>query len=263
MSAVLFMWFDHEVWAQVLALLSIPALIILNALFVAAEFSLVAVRKTRIEELVQQGVRGARAVQNATSALDRSIAATQLGITLASLGLGWLGEPAFVELLSPLFKMVPFLDSRIALHSVATGLAFLLITFLHVVFGEFIPKSLALHTPDRISLWVAQPLLVFETHTSADCDYSRNGQLILGLLVLIRCMASRRCIGRGTLLWIEDTEEAGLLDPSRLSSPRTCSTQSMLSIAWPREKMAALEVTTLPRDSGRGAPNCPHSHASL
>ena len=115
------MWFDNEVWTQVLGLLSIPALTILNAVFVAAEFSLVAVRKTRIEELVHQGVRGARAVQTATSALDRSIAATQLGITLASLGLGWLGEPAFVELLRPLFQMVPFLDSRIALHSVATA----------------------------------------------------------------------------------------------------------------------------------------------
>ncbi|HEV8061183.1 MAG TPA: CNNM domain-containing protein, partial [Gemmataceae bacterium] len=110
MSAVLVMWFDHEIWAQVLGLLSIPALIILNALFVAAEFSLVAVRKTRVEELVQNGVRGARAVQGAIGSLDRTIAATQLGITLTSLGLGWLGEPALVELLRPLFQLAPFLD---------------------------------------------------------------------------------------------------------------------------------------------------------
>src|ERR1700733_10032870 len=99
------MWFDHEIWAQVLGLLSIPALIILNALFVAAEFSLVAVRKTRVEELVHNGVRGARAVQGAIASLDRTIAATQLGITLTSLGLGWLGEPALVEFLRPVFQM--------------------------------------------------------------------------------------------------------------------------------------------------------------
>src|SRR5450432_1328644 len=128
------MWFSQEVWTQFFGLLSIPALIILNASFVAAEFSLVAVRKTRVEELVNNGVRGARAVQGAIASLDRTIAATQLGITLTSLGLGWLGEPALVQFIQPIFQMVPLLDSRLAMHSAATGLAFLLITFLHVVF---------------------------------------------------------------------------------------------------------------------------------
>ncbi len=249
MSAVLFMWFDHEVWTQVLGLLSIPTLIILNALFVAAEFSLVAVRKTRIEELVQQGVRGARAVQNATSALDRSIAATQLGITLASLGLGWLGEPAFVDLLRPLFQMVPFLDSRIALHSVATGMAFLLITFLHVVFGEFIPKSLALHTPDRISLWVAQPLLVFEKLTRPLIATIRGtGNWILGMLGADPMHGEQALHSvEELLLLIEDTEEAGLLDPEQAEFAQNVfrlSGKHVVDCMVPREKMAALEVTT-------------------
>ena len=78
---------------DVFMLLSVPALVVLNGLFVAAEFSLVSVRKTRVEELVRHGVQGAKAVEEVISYLDRTIAATQLGVTLASIGLGWVGEP--------------------------------------------------------------------------------------------------------------------------------------------------------------------------
>src|SRR5205085_2356500 len=107
------------------------------------EFSLVAVRKTRIEELIKQGVKGARSVEAAIGHLNRSIAATQLGITLASIGLGFVGEPALARLIAPLFEGLPESWHFLATHSVATLLAFAVITFLHVVFGELIPKSLA------------------------------------------------------------------------------------------------------------------------
>ncbi len=92
---------------SLLSLLSVPLLVALNGLFVAAEFALVAVRKTRVEEMVRQGRRGARVVEEAVANLDRSIAATQLGITLASIALGWVGEPALARLLGPLFDRVP------------------------------------------------------------------------------------------------------------------------------------------------------------
>src|SRR5215471_15421922 len=118
------------VW-NTLALLSIPLLVALNGLFVAAEFALVAVRKTRVEELVRRGQQGAKAVENATANLDRSIAATQLGITLASIALGWVGEPALARLLQPLFRLAPDTWGPVATHSVTVGLAFLSITFLH------------------------------------------------------------------------------------------------------------------------------------
>src|SRR5579871_3844849 len=88
-------------------MLLIPALVILNGLFVAAEFSLVSVRKTRIEELIKRGVKSARSVETALNRLDRSIAATQLGITLASIGLGFVGEPALYHLLLPVFAFIP------------------------------------------------------------------------------------------------------------------------------------------------------------
>jgi Hemolysins and related proteins containing CBS domains len=92
-------------------------LVVLNGLFVAAEFALVAVRKTRVEEMVQQGQKGAKALETAIKHLDRSIAATQLGITCASVGLGWLGEPAFARLLQPWFEALPGAWSLAATHS--------------------------------------------------------------------------------------------------------------------------------------------------
>src|SRR5262249_55015147 len=141
---------------------AVPALVALNAFFVAAEFALVAVRKTRVEELVRQGAGGARSVQEATAHLDHSIAATQLGITLASIALGWAGEPALARLVEPVVALLlPGAGVEAVAPSSAVGVAFFLITFMHVVFGELIPKTLALQTPDRTSLWVARPLLVF------------------------------------------------------------------------------------------------------
>src|SRR6516162_8871088 len=107
-------------WAwNTLGLLSIPLLVALNGLFVAAEFALVAVRKTRVEELVRRGRQGAKAVEEATANLDRSIAATQLGITLASIALGWVGEPALARSLEPMFRFLWGTWSTVATHSFA------------------------------------------------------------------------------------------------------------------------------------------------
>lgn len=146
----------------VAGLLSIPVFIAANALFVAAEFALVAVRRTRVQELVRQEIRGARRVQAAVADLDRYIAATQLGITLASIGLGWLGQPALAAVFEPLFAGWGAPGSAAAAHSLALVVAFLGVSFLHVVMGELAPKGIALQLPDRTALWVAGPLLVFE-----------------------------------------------------------------------------------------------------
>src|SRR5262245_36372501 len=125
----------HWAWS-VLGLLAVPALVALNGFFVAAEFALVAVRKTRVLEMVRQGIPGAKAVQDAIGHLDHAIAATQLGITLASLALGWTGEPALARLAKPLIQqLLPEAWVAGAAHMVASTLAFLLITFMHVVFG--------------------------------------------------------------------------------------------------------------------------------
>lgn len=135
-------------------------LVLANAFFVAAEFSLVSVRRTRIAELSSKGNLAATAVEKAMHDPDRVIAATQLGITLASLGLGWIGEPALSPLLEPVVNLFPFdLQSGVS-HSISAGAAFAVIAFLHVVIGELAPKSIALQDPEKTSLVVARPTLL-------------------------------------------------------------------------------------------------------
>src|SRR5262245_9392487 len=129
---------------DVLGLLAVPLLVGLNGFFVAAEFSLVTVRWTRVEELVAQGKFGAPAVKEAVERLDDAIAATQLGITFASLALGWIGEPTVAHLIHPLFVSLPGPWSEAVTHGVAVAIAFLTITFMHVVLGELAPKAVAL-----------------------------------------------------------------------------------------------------------------------
>jgi putative hemolysin len=145
---------------SLLGLFAIAALILANAYFVATEFALVAVRRTQVELWVSEGRRGAVAAAAAIHHLDDAIAATQLGITLASIALGFIGEPALGRLISPLLSALG-LGSVIAVHSVAIAIAFALITFLHVVVGELAPKAIALDHPGRVALWCAGPLLVF------------------------------------------------------------------------------------------------------
>jgi CBS domain containing-hemolysin-like protein len=149
-------------WFDLLRLVAVVLLVLANAFFVAAEFALVGVRRTRIAELVAKGNVSARSVQRAIADPDRFIAATQLGITLASLGLGWIGEPALSHLLEPLINLFPTSIEMELSHSLSAGLAFALITFLHVVIGELAPKSIALQNPERTSLLVARPTLWVE-----------------------------------------------------------------------------------------------------
>jgi CBS domain containing-hemolysin-like protein len=147
---------------DVLRLLGVAVLVLANGFFVAAEFALVSVRRTRVEELARQGRPGAAAVKRALHDPDRFIAATQLGITIASLGLGWLGEPALSHLLVPLLEFLPEAWIGTASHTLSAGIAFAVITFLHVVIGELRPKSIALQRAERTALFVAGPTLLAE-----------------------------------------------------------------------------------------------------
>ncbi|MEQ1691439.1 MAG: hemolysin family protein [Gemmatimonas sp.] len=137
-------------------------LVLLNAFFVAAEFALVAVRRSRIDHMASEGDRSAQAVQRAISQLDRYISGTQLGITLASLSLGWIGEPAIAVLVDRALNLVGIEPAPGALHTTAgIAVAFLVITFLHIVLGELAPKSIALAIPEKVSRVVVRPLMVF------------------------------------------------------------------------------------------------------
>jgi magnesium and cobalt exporter, CNNM family len=142
-------------------LLAILALVFANGFFVAAEFSLVTVRKTRVDQLIAEGNRWARTLRHATNDPDSYIAATQLGITMASLGLGWIGEPALASVIEPAFGFLPAHVAAATAHSVAVSIAFALITALHIVLGELAPKTVALQHAEKTALWVIKPTELF------------------------------------------------------------------------------------------------------
>jgi putative hemolysin len=142
-------------------IVGVLVLVLLNGYFVAAEFALVTVRWTRIEELVARGKYGARAVQTALEHLDDAIAAAQLGITFASLALGWIGEPAIAHMLRPLFAGLPNMWGVTLSHASAFGVAYLILTYMHVVLGEQAPKALAIRHGEDVALFVSGPLLAF------------------------------------------------------------------------------------------------------
>jgi CBS domain containing-hemolysin-like protein len=152
--------------ATLLKLLAVLVLVGANAFFVAAEFALVAARRTRIDAMVRKGDSKARVAQQAIQSLDRYISGTQLGITLASLGLGWIGEPALAGTIERTFDVLPAPLQAVATHSVAVAIAFAIITFLHIVLGELAPKALALLHPEQTSRWVARPLILFTIATN-------------------------------------------------------------------------------------------------
>ena len=140
-----------------LRLAAVLALVLANGFFVAAEFALVTVRKTRVDQLIAEGNRMARSVRLAVNDPDNFIAATQLGITMASLGLGSIGEPFVARTLEPLFAELPAPLPTITPHSVALTVAFACITALHIVLGELAPKTIALQYAEKTSLVVVKP----------------------------------------------------------------------------------------------------------
>jgi CBS domain containing-hemolysin-like protein len=157
---------EPETASLLLRLGSVILLVLANAFFVAAEFALVASRRTRIEAMVRRGDGKAKLARKAILHMDRYISATQLGITLASLGLGWIGEPAVAGSIEGVFAGLPAPFAVIVTHSVASTAAFAIITFLHIVLGELTPKALALLYPEQTSRWIAGPLIVFTIATN-------------------------------------------------------------------------------------------------
>ncbi len=140
--------------------LLIVALVLANGFFVAAEFALVKVRASQLRPLVKKGGWRVKFALKATEHLDAALSATQLGITLASLGLGWMGEPYIAHRLEPLLSRWNIVEPA-TVSSISFAIAFATITFLHIIFGELAPKSLAIQRSKAVALWVAAPLLVF------------------------------------------------------------------------------------------------------
>src|SRR4051812_19419103 len=143
-----------------LALLLTAVMVLANAFFVAAEFAFVKIRPTRLQQLAREGRRRARLLMTVSQQLPAYLSASQLGITLASLTLGWLGEPAFASILRPLLFDAG-VDSERTVHTLAAGISLTLITFMHTVLGELAPKALAIQFTEPLALWAVVPFRAF------------------------------------------------------------------------------------------------------
>ena len=145
----------------VLRIVAVVLLIAANAFFVAAEFALVSVRETRIQQMIAAHRIGARTVQKLHQKLDHVLNAVQFGVTVSSLALGWIGEASIAHMLEPLFVGLPY--SRFYAHAIAVVLAFVLMTYMVVILGEVVPKSIALQRTERVALAIAGPMDFFMT----------------------------------------------------------------------------------------------------
>lgn len=242
---------DPNSSTMVIGLVAIPILIMINAFFVAAEFALVALRRSRVEELVNQGNPRAPRLLAAIDELNDSVAASQLGITVASLALGFVSEPALASLIAPLFRELPGNWQGTATHTMSITLTLALITFLHVVFGEQMPKIAALQSSEQIGLFIAGPL-------------NRFARIARPLIRLMNGTSNRflRVLGykpdaeEGEVytvdelrLLVEDSEEAGLMSPEQADvvlNVFALKNKKVRDCMVPWERVAALDVTTQP-----------------
>lgn len=227
-------------------LLGVAFFVLMNAFFVAAEFGLVSVRRTRVEELAAQGHPTALIVRRALDDPDRFIAATQLGITVASLALGWIGEPALAHLFSPLLTFLPEDWIGPAAHSIAAAIAFACITFLHVVAGELAPKSIALQNPERTAFFVARPMLVvFQLFRPAIWVLNGAGNALLRVLGIRLASGHERVHSVQELkMLIEASQQEGVLQEEE---------EQMLRAVFDLRSSRAAEVM-VPRTEMVGAP---------
>lgn len=248
--------------------LAVIILVVANGFFVASEFSLVAMRRSRVAQLVAAGGANAHALQKAVEHLDYNLAACQLGITLSSLALGWIGEPALAHLIEPLLVLPFGSGAEIGAHAIAIIIAFAIITILHIVLGELAPKSLALQRTETTALIIVRPLALFG-FLLKPAIVSLNG-LGNGVLRLFGLSAASE---KETLhspdeirLLVAETERAGLLartqrevvervisltrrDVSDIMTPRT-------SIVWADADDSRDEILSVVRE-------CKHEHVVI
>jgi CBS domain containing-hemolysin-like protein len=235
---------------SLLGLVAVAALILANGYFVATEFALVAVRRSQLKLWAAEGRRGAGAATMAVSRLDDAIAATQLGITLASLGLGWIGEPALAHLIEPLLGAVG-ITSKLWVHGIAITFAFAVITFLHVVIGELVPKAIALDHPGPVALACARPLLLFgRTFRWAIWFMNGTGNALVGLFGVRPTEKHRMVHSPEELsLLVSEAREAGEIRPYAgriLGNVFRISRIRVRDVMIPRERVFAIERRTAP-----------------
>lgn len=221
-----------------------------NAFFVAAEFALVGLRRTKIEELVQEGNRSAERVKLILANLNECLSTCQVGITLASLGLGWIGEASFVKVVESLFAWMNIgvdAASSISAHAISFVLAFLCITFLHVVLGEQSPKIVAIQFPEALAMWIAWPMRFFNK-LFFPLVWILNGstRVVLGVFGLKAQTAHARVHSEEELgIILDESHKAGLMSPEErkmLERVFAFHDKTVKEIMTPRPDIVALDL---------------------
>lgn len=222
-------------------------LLIANAIFVATEFALVTVRRTRIDQLAAEGNRSARRVKTALGNLDYYIAAAQLGITMASIALGFVGEPVLAGIIEPPVEVVVGAFAPAISHTFAIMVAFLFVTSLHIIIGEFIPKTIALEQSERTSLLISLPLDIFvRIFGPVIWMLNKIGNGLLRLLGMdIHPLGDSPLTAEDLALTVETSASAGLISRRELSLTRHLLQLSRLEsreLMTPRSKIVAIDI---------------------
>jgi len=220
-------------------------LVFMNGFFVATEFAMVKVRKSRIETLALEGNKSARHALRVVKDLNSYLSACQLGITLASLGLGWVGEPAVSKMLMPLFNLLNLSDNTI--HSISFVLGFSIITGLHIVLGELVPKSLAIISSEKIALYTAFPLIAFYKVTYPIMwTFNHSTEVVLKLFGFSQVDEHDAAhTDEEIKLLVEDSYKHGLIDQTELTFVDNIfdfSEKTVREIMIPRTDMACIFI---------------------
>ena len=222
-------------------------LVLLNAFFVGAEFALVRSRRTRLEAMVRSGDRLARFAVRASSNISRILSASQLGVTLASLGLGWVAESTVGEVFEHLFANLPFAIEVSMRLTLAATVALIIVTYLHVVFGELVPKAAALNHPEALARWLAPPLLFFAWITTPFTYFlNKSSQAILHALGQEKAGSEEAVHSPEEIrLLVEQSQESGQMqahDADLIDAVFEFSEKNAREVMTPRTALVALPV---------------------
>jgi CBS domain containing-hemolysin-like protein len=228
-------------------LLAIILLVLLNAFFVGAEFALVRSRRTRLEAMTRSGDRLARFAVRASSNISRILSASQLGVTLASLGLGWVAESTVGDMFASVFAHLPFAIEVSMRLTLGATLALVVVTYLHVVFGELTPKGAALNHPEALARWLAPPLLFFAWITKPfTYTLNRSSQVILRALGQEKATSDEAVHSPEEIrLLVEQSQESGQMqahDADLIDAVFEFSEKNAREVMTPRTELVALPV---------------------
>ncbi|HEV7594979.1 MAG TPA: hemolysin family protein, partial [Gemmatimonadaceae bacterium] len=228
-------------------LLAIILLVLLNAFFVGAEFALVRSRRTRLEAMTRSGDKLARFAVRASSNISRILSASQLGVTLASLGLGWVAESTVGDVFASMFENLPFAMEMSVRLTLGATLAIIVVTYLHVVFGELTPKAAALNHPEALARWLAPPLLFFAWITTPFTYFlNKSSQVILRALGQEKAGSEEAVHSPEEIrLLVEQSQESGQMqahDADLIDAVFEFSEKNAREVMTPRTELVALPV---------------------